>query len=81
MRLDADGTPWILEVNANPDLAPDAGLARMAGVFGLDYAALILRICDEAVAREHPLSPAQRWALSQQLSGVVQPELSLDALA
>jgi hypothetical protein len=53
----------------------------MAGVFGLDYAALILRICDEAVARERPLSPAQRWALSQQLSGVVQPELSLDAFA
>ena len=25
MRIDAAGRPWILEVNANPDFAPDAG--------------------------------------------------------
>ncbi len=37
MRVDADGSPWILEVNANPGLAPDAGFAAAAEVHGLDF--------------------------------------------
>ena len=41
MRIDERGRPWILEVNANPDIAPDAGLARMARVAGIDYGALV----------------------------------------
>ena len=36
MRIDERGRPWILEVNANPDIAPDAGLARMARVAGIE---------------------------------------------
>ena len=39
LRIDERGRPWILEVNANPDIAPDAGLARMARVAGIDYGA------------------------------------------
>jgi D-alanine-D-alanine ligase len=84
MRLDAGGRPWILEVNANPDIAPDAGLARMAGVAGIDYASLVRTICELGVARKREPQPAlehQQWVLAQQLSGVrvAEPELQLFA--
>jgi D-alanine-D-alanine ligase len=46
MRIDANGQPWILEVNANPDIAPDAGLARMARTAGIEYPTLIRSICE-----------------------------------
>ena len=73
-RIDAAGKPWLLEVNANPDLAPDAGLARMAGVAGLDYPALVHAICEHALARSRGVpTTADRWALAQQLSGVPAP--------
>ena len=71
MRIDANGQPWILEVNANPDIAPDAGLARMARVAGLDYPSLVHAICEHALGRAHDVpSTAERWTLAQQLSGV-----------
>ena len=71
MRIDADGEPWILEVNANPDIAPDAGLARMARVAGLEYPALIRNICEEGIRRTRDTgSEDERWAHSLRLSGV-----------
>ena len=71
MRIDAEGKPWILEVNANPDLAPDAGLSRMAKVAGLDYAALVHAICSAALERrQRDATPAERWTASERLSGI-----------
>lgn len=50
-----EGVPYILEVNANPDISPDAGLARAAKIAGITYPALIERILDMAMHRkEHP---------------------------
>ncbi len=74
MRIDAQGKPWILEVNANPDIAPDAGLARMAGVAGMQYGALIRDICEQGRARKFEVAEAAGWALAQRLSGVVVDE-------
>jgi D-alanine-D-alanine ligase len=83
MRLDENGHPWILEVNCNPDIAPDAGLARMARVAGIDYATLVRTICELGVARRREqLSQPETWALAQQLSGMptpASPELQLFA--
>ncbi|HYC52993.1 MAG TPA: hypothetical protein VEB19_17935 [Gemmatimonadaceae bacterium] len=81
MRLDPHGHPWILEVNANPDIAPDAGLARMARAAGIEYSTLVRTICELGIARrrEQQLQP-DGWALAQQLSGMpAGPELQLFA--
>ncbi len=52
-RVDGDGEPWVLEVNANPCLSPDAGFARAAGRRGLDLCAVTERILTDARERAH----------------------------
>ncbi|MEP6692435.1 MAG: hypothetical protein ABJD07_14840 [Gemmatimonadaceae bacterium] len=69
-RIDRTGRPWLLEVNANPDLSPGAGLARMARVAGYEYADVIRMICAEAMRRRESMGE-ESWALSVRLSGVV----------
>ncbi len=51
VRLEGD-TPYILEINANPDICPDAGFARAAQAGGHDYPALIQRILNMALVRK-----------------------------
>jgi len=43
-RVDATGRPWILEVNANPCLAPDAGFAAALARAEIPFATAIGRI-------------------------------------
>jgi D-alanine-D-alanine ligase len=47
-RVDSKGKPWVLEINANPCLQPESGLAAAALEYGLDYTQTIGRIIDAA---------------------------------
>jgi D-alanine-D-alanine ligase len=51
LRVDADGTPWVLEVNANPCLSPDAGFAAALAKAGIEYRTAIAWLVDDAIRR------------------------------
>jgi D-alanine-D-alanine ligase len=48
-RVDQSGRPYVLEINANPCLSPEAGFAAAAQQAGLNYIQLIERILEDAL--------------------------------
>ncbi|MER3524525.1 MAG: D-alanine--D-alanine ligase [Ignavibacteria bacterium] len=50
-RLSAEGTPYVLEVNPNPDISDDAGFARSAKAYGYAFPQIIGKIVESALER------------------------------
>ena len=65
IRLSLEGTPFVLEINANPDISPDAGMIRSSRTAGFTYPEFIGRIVELAQARStSPFAYLQKKKIS-----------------
>jgi len=51
IRIDRDGKIYVLEVNPNPDISPQAGMSRALKVRGMTYAEFVKGVLLKAVSR------------------------------
>lgn len=61
LRLDSKNEPWVIDINPNCDLHPQAGFARSALAAGLSYGDLALHLVELAQERHHG-HPTRRLA-------------------
>jgi len=52
LRVDAKGRPWIIDVNANPCLSPDAGFQASCAASGLTFPDVVGLLLQSAVLRK-----------------------------
>jgi D-alanine-D-alanine ligase len=52
LRVDTTGNVFVLEINANPDAGPTAGLARMLKAAGIGYNEFVERLVQQAYRRK-----------------------------
>ncbi len=52
-RVDEENRPWVLEINANPCLSPDAGYAAALSESGISFNQALERIIEEALGEKN----------------------------
>jgi D-alanine-D-alanine ligase len=72
-RCDADCQPWILEINTNPCLSPDAGFAAAVEQAGFSFDEAIQRLLADALSRSPRCSTLEPRCDSIDLVGVPTP--------
>jgi D-alanine-D-alanine ligase len=60
IRLSPDGTPFVIEVNANPYLENTSEFAQAALAAGINYTTLINRILETAWRRWEKIAPREK---------------------
>jgi D-alanine-D-alanine ligase len=60
LRVSPQGVPYVIDINPNCDLHPEAGFAKAAHSAGIDYPALATRLVEIALERAHGHSPTRR---------------------
>lgn len=56
VRLNSSGIPYVIDVNPNPCIAPDSGMAMAAEEEGFNYAQFVEKIVDLARERNHEVA-------------------------
>jgi D-alanine-D-alanine ligase len=59
VRVDANGKPWVIDINTNPCITPEAGFACTAAEAGISYTELIERITLSGLPAEAPRPEAE----------------------
>jgi D-alanine-D-alanine ligase len=52
LRIDRDGKIYVLEVNPNPDISPQSGMARALNVQGVTYSGFVGNLLERALGRK-----------------------------
>ncbi|MGD9875018.1 MAG: GNAT family N-acetyltransferase [Kiritimatiellia bacterium] len=71
-RLDAKLNPFILEINANPDISPDAGLAAAIAAAGISYDKFVMQMISNASGRRTETKPSTVPPAPSKIAGGVE---------
>jgi D-alanine-D-alanine ligase len=52
LRVDGEGRAYVIEVNPNPDISPESGMARAIRAHGMTYAQFVQGVIEKALQRK-----------------------------